>query len=190
MRARLGGRRDGPVPEVVILAQRQADGHQPGPCAWDAWDGVRPDAVADAARRHPALADEDAGKSAAPALAVRARDAFRWALPVAEAAASQYVAAGLYRQDAARSAAQSCAAQEAAGGRAEPVQWDWPKLSKPEAQKIPVQTRTAQQLPAAQPQPEAAQEFAAQSPSAMTQPLRAFQMEAQVEPRWGAAQTA
>jgi hypothetical protein len=73
--------------------------------AWDASDGVRPDATVDAAR--PALADADAEKWVAPAQDGRAQGAKRWALPAAQASA-----AAPYKPAAVQSAEQSCAAAE------------------------------------------------------------------------------
>jgi len=64
------------VPEEEALDRRREDALQPERYASGASDDVRPDATADAAHPSPAvLADAGAGKSAAPAPAVRAQDA-------------------------------------------------------------------------------------------------------------------
>ncbi len=75
---------DEPDLEEAIQGRRREDERLLAPCAWDASDGVRPDAAADAARRFPVLAGGDAGKLAAQVQGGRERDAFRSALQVAQ----------------------------------------------------------------------------------------------------------
>jgi len=103
--------------EAEVLDQLQADVRLRVPGAWDAWDGVRPDVVADAGRQFPERRDADAEK-----LAVRARDdpvraawflPENWLVPWAQLD----VAAAPYKPDADQSAARSCAEPEAAAVR-------------------------------------------------------------------------
>ena len=73
---RRDGRRDALCREAEARVLRLADARPQALNAWDAWDGVRRDARADAARRepHPPLAD-GAGKSAGRARGGREQDA-------------------------------------------------------------------------------------------------------------------
>ncbi len=110
--------RDELVLEADPLVQHPADAHRPEPYAWDAWDGVRLDAV-DAADLRQASSDADAGKLAVPAPDAPARDA--WSPRVSQLAqrkrsAQPDAVAGLCTPDAVPSAEQSCAAPEVAAG--------------------------------------------------------------------------
>jgi len=89
---------------------------------WDASDAVLPDAAADAARPLPALADADAGKSAA-----RARVCLESDVPFLQMGCcltlqvAQVEAEALCKPDAGPSAEQSSSARESQGLRAEPA---------------------------------------------------------------------
>jgi hypothetical protein len=99
------------VPEAEDQVQRQWAEVRLEPNAWDAWDGARPDAVADAAHRLPELVAEDAGKLAGPAQDVPARVA--WCLPQPGQRVLLDVAAVLCRLDEVRSGEQSFSARAA-----------------------------------------------------------------------------
>jgi hypothetical protein len=105
---------DEPARAAEALGQLQSDAAQLEPSAWDALDGARRDAAADANRQRQALlADGGAGKSADPERVARARDAsFLPELPLALLVlVEQDAAVEPYKPDEAQSAEQSCAAQ-------------------------------------------------------------------------------
>ena len=116
MRAHPDGFQDELVPEAVAPDRHQSDGGQSEPSAWDALDGARPDAVADAAHQLPAPpAVADAGKSAVPVRGGRARGGqVSGACPLAlqPAQSAQAVLDAVVvpcKQDAAQSVERSCA---------------------------------------------------------------------------------
>jgi len=113
---RLGGHQDEPVLEAEAPDQLRADALQPEPDASDALDGARRVAK-DAAVLHLEPADADAEKLAAQAPDARVRDAYRLAHQAEAEQEQRSAAAELCTPGAAQSAAQSCAAQEAAADR-------------------------------------------------------------------------
>ena len=132
------------------------DAAQSEPSAWDAWDGARQGAVADASHQLRALlADGDAGKSADPERVVRAQDAsYPRELPLALLAlAEQDAEAEPCRPDAAQSGEQSCAAQVFAA-RQQPAERLGAAHSKPrEPRAMPTQSSMALRVQAEMPQP-------------------------------------
>jgi hypothetical protein len=106
--------RDALYPEEEEQVLRQADAHPQARNAWDAWDGVRPDAKADAVHqaRHPPWAD-GAGKSAGREQGGREQDECRQS-ERRVVLAEEWGVSALCKPDAAQSAAQSCVAQGAA----------------------------------------------------------------------------
>lgn len=80
-------------------------------CEWDAWDVVRQDAATDAVLRLPVLAVVGAGKSAGQEPGVQGQDALSRQHHSPEETARADAVAGLCKPGAARSGAQSCAAQ-------------------------------------------------------------------------------
>jgi hypothetical protein len=107
-----GGYRDERAREEVIQVQPQSGACLPEPNAWDAWDGARLDAAADAARPLPdLLPDADAEK-----WADREQDAPEQdeSLQSIVRSAHRDAAAELCRPDADPFAAQSCAVPELA----------------------------------------------------------------------------
>jgi len=168
------------------------------PSAWDAWDGARRGEAADVPHQLLALlADEDAGKSADRARAVRAQDAsfppeFRLALLVL---VEQDVEAEPYRPDVVRSAEQSCAAQVFAARQQPAERLDAVCSAPREQQVMRKRSSTALQAQAEQPplvaalQDEAAVRplpgpllvLAAQQEPVASQPLAAQSQDAQQE---------
>lgn len=136
------------VPEEASLVLHQSDAPLPDPCAWDAWAGVRPDAMAGAVLRLPLLpdpADAAAEKSAGLALACPA-SAFRLSafqasvFPLLAFQAAQWArldaAAALYTPDVGPSAARSCVELAAAEARSQWEQQDALPLAEPAAQPL------------------------------------------------------
>jgi hypothetical protein len=114
-------------PEAEARALRRADARLLALTAWDAWDGVRRDAKADAVHqaRHPPWAD-GAGKLADREQGGRELGAHHQS-ELLVVPAEEWGVWALCKLDAARSAAQSCAAQGAAAqlGAGEPLAVRW-----------------------------------------------------------------
>ena len=145
-------RRDELVPEADPLGPLREDAHRPEPYAWDAWDGVLPDAT-DAADLRPASSDADAGKLAVPALDAPARDAWspRVSLSVqSKRPAQPDAAAVLCTPDAVLSAEQSCAGPEAAADPQMPAVLP-DALVRRQREARPMQESRAQPKPEVQP---------------------------------------
>jgi hypothetical protein len=107
-----GGYRDELAREEVIQVPPQSGACPPEPNAWDAWDGARLDAAADAARPLPdLLPDADAEKWADREPDAPEQDAHP---PSIARSAHRGAAAELCRPDAGRFAARSCVVPELA----------------------------------------------------------------------------
>jgi hypothetical protein len=122
-----------PVPEAEALDQLREDEHPLASNAWGAWDDAHPDAT-DAADLHRAWSDAGAEKLAAPALDVRARDAWSQRERLSVQQARPDAAVELCTPDAVQSAEQSCGAPEAAADPSPLVRRDAAEPREPEAQ--------------------------------------------------------
>ena len=172
------------VPEAAAPVQHPADAHQPEPYAWDAWDGVHPDA-ADVADLRPASWDVGAGKLADPALDALAQDASsRQAIQSEQSKprARPDAEAELCKPDAVQSAEQSCAAPEAAADpQPQVVQVDAAQPRKAEAKQT-LESQAQPSLEAPPRPPAAVWPAAGQLPELPLTPQSAARLESQSQP--------